>query len=79
LKHLSFKTIPYKKTQFSKVINALDAPDSKLDGFLYRDTCVSSTQRSRPVWSKKAFLHLRKYDLQEVFLSKNNSVLTGKQ
>jgi hypothetical protein len=29
--------------------------------------------------AKKAFLHLRKYDLQEVFLSKNNSVLTGKQ
>jgi hypothetical protein len=32
-----------KLTQFSKENNMLDAPSSIMDGFLLRDTCVSST------------------------------------
>jgi hypothetical protein len=25
---------------------------SNIDGFLWRDTCVSSTQQNRPIWRK---------------------------
>jgi hypothetical protein len=31
---------------------------------------------NRPIWSKRAYLHPENYDLQEVFLSKTNSVHT---
>jgi hypothetical protein len=30
----------------------LDAATSNIDGFLWRDTCVSSTQLNRPIWNK---------------------------
>jgi hypothetical protein len=46
------------------------------DGFLWRDTCVSSTLLNRPIWNEDS---PQKPKLQEVFLSQTNSVLTGKQ
>jgi hypothetical protein len=30
----------------------VDAPPSTIDGFLSRDTCVSSTQLNRLIWNK---------------------------
>jgi hypothetical protein len=32
--------------------NVLDAPASNTDGFLWRDTCVSSSHLSRTNWNK---------------------------
>jgi hypothetical protein len=32
----------------------LDAAACNLDGFLWRDTCVSSTQLNRPIWNKQS-------------------------
>jgi hypothetical protein len=57
----------------------LDASSSNIDGFVWRDRCISTTQLNRPIWSNRAYLHLEIYDFQEVFLSKTNSILTGKQ
>jgi hypothetical protein len=34
-------------------INVLHAADSHIDGFLWRDKCVFSTQLSRPIWRKE--------------------------
>jgi hypothetical protein len=42
-----------KLTQFSEGDNAEDAAASIIDGCLWRDTCVSSPQLNRPIWSKK--------------------------
>jgi hypothetical protein len=50
-----------------------------IDGVLWRGTCVSSTQLKSPVWKKRVYLDLEKPKLEEVFLSKPCSVLTGKQ
>jgi hypothetical protein len=57
----------------------LDATASNIDGFLWTNTCVSSTQLIRPILVNRAYLHLENYDFEEVFLSKTNSTLTGKQ
>jgi hypothetical protein len=57
----------------------LDANASDTYGFLSRDTCVSSSQLNRAIWIKRAYLHFEKPNLQAVFLSKTNSVLTGKE
>jgi hypothetical protein len=40
-----------KLSQFSKENNVLHTLASNRDGFLSRDTCVSSTQVDRPLWS----------------------------
>jgi hypothetical protein len=40
-----------KLTQFSQGNEEIDSPPSNLDGFLCTDTCVSSIQLNRPVWS----------------------------
>jgi hypothetical protein len=53
----------------------LDARASNLDGFLLRDTCVSSTQLNRPYWTKFAFYLLENHDGEAEFLSKANSFL----
>jgi hypothetical protein len=53
LKNLSCKMYSFQKlTQFSQGNNVLDAPASKTDCFLSRDTCVSSTHLNRSVWNK---------------------------
>jgi hypothetical protein len=57
----------------------LDAPGSNTDDFLLRDTCVSSTELNKPTWNIINLSHLEKYDLEEEFLSKPNSILTGTQ
>jgi hypothetical protein len=38
-----------KLTQFSQANNVLGAAASNIVGFLWRDTCVSSTQLNRPI------------------------------
>jgi hypothetical protein len=38
--------------------NILDAAVSNMDGFQWRDTCVSSIQPYRPIW-RKTYLHLK--------------------
>jgi hypothetical protein len=40
-------------TKFSQGNNVLDAATSNIGGFLWRGTCVSSTQLSRHIWSKQ--------------------------
>jgi hypothetical protein len=57
----------------------LDAPAYYTDGFLLRDACVSSTQLNRPIWRKQGLSSPETPKLQEVFLSKTNSILIGKQ
>jgi hypothetical protein len=68
-----------KLTQFSQGNNVLDAAASHIHGFLWRDTCVSSTQLNSPIWTNKPYLQLETHKLQRVFLSKTKSVFTGKQ
>jgi hypothetical protein len=38
---------------------------SNRDGFLWRDTCLSSTQLRRPIWTKWAFLQLENWDFRK--------------
>jgi hypothetical protein len=59
--------------------NMLDATASIIVGFLWRDSGVSSTQIKRHIEAIRAYLHLETPKLQEVFLSKTHSILTGKQ
>jgi hypothetical protein len=49
----------------------LHVPPSNIDGFLSRDTYVSSTQLNRPSWNKMCDSSLLDPDRLEVFLSKN--------
>jgi hypothetical protein len=65
-----------KLTQLSQGNNVQDVAASNIDGFLWRDTSLSSTKLNRPFWNKMSFLH---HDLQEVFLSKTKSIFTSKQ
>jgi hypothetical protein len=67
-----------KNYVISKGINILEAAASSIDDFLVRKACVSSTQLNRPIWQKRAYHHLETLNLQEVFLSDPNSILTGK-
>jgi hypothetical protein len=57
----------------------LHAAASKIDGFLWSETCVSSTQLNRPIAANRTYLHFEKYELQEVVFSKTNFVLTWRQ
>jgi hypothetical protein len=80
LEHESWRKYSFQKlTQFSQLNNMLDVPAANTDSFLSRDTCVSSTLLKRPIWNKMSHSPAWELDLQEVFLSKNNSVLKGKQ
>jgi hypothetical protein len=56
-------------TQFSQGNHVLDVPASNTDGFLLRDTSVSSTWLNRPTWSKESLsppwkLICRKFSFQ---------------
>jgi hypothetical protein len=42
----------------------------------WRDTCVSSTQLNWAIWKRYDFCQLENSDIQEIFLSKSNSILT---
>jgi hypothetical protein len=48
----------------------LSAASSNLDSFLWRDTCVSSTQLNRVHGVNTAYSHLETLLLQDVFLTK---------
>jgi hypothetical protein len=67
-----------KLSQLSQGNNVQDAASSSIDDFLWRDTCVSSTQLNRSFWNKMILYPPWNFDLQEVFLSKTNSILTWK-
>jgi hypothetical protein len=55
LKILSCWKYSFKKiTQLSQGKNVLDAAALNKDDFLWRDTVVSSTQMSSPIWSKES-------------------------
>jgi hypothetical protein len=58
-----------KLKQFSQGTNVLDAPDSNIHGFLWRDTGVSSTQLSLPISKTESLstfknLSFRKHSFQ---------------
>jgi hypothetical protein len=67
-----------KLTQISYGSNVLDDLASNTEDVPWRDTCVSSTQLNRPSCSKQPISTLNIW-FQEVFLSKTNSIPTGKQ
>jgi hypothetical protein len=70
----SFQTL----TQFSQGNNVLDAPASKTDGcFLRGIHLFLRFSRTGLFLAKWAFHYLENYDLQEVFLSRSNSILPG--
>jgi hypothetical protein len=75
-----FQEVFHSKTnsipQRNKVLSVVA---SKIDVFLWRDSCVSSTQWNRPIRSIRAYLHLETPELKKVFLSKSNTIITGKQ
>jgi hypothetical protein len=48
------KEFPSKIPQFSQGKNVLNAAASNIDGYLWSDTCVSSTQLNRPIWNKQS-------------------------
>jgi hypothetical protein len=50
-----------------------------IDCFLYRNACVSSVQLNNPIWRQERLSPRRKYDFQEILISKTNSGLTVKQ
>jgi hypothetical protein len=52
-----------KLTQFTQGNNVLDAAASNTDGFVLRDTYVSSTQLNRPIWDKLSLSPPEKNDL----------------
>jgi hypothetical protein len=59
-----------KLTQFSQGNNMVDAAASNINGFLWRDTCVSSPMMNSPIWNKMSLsplwntLSRRKYSFQ---------------
>jgi hypothetical protein len=67
-----------KQIQFSQRNNRLHAPDSNIGAFLFRVTCVSSTQLNRSIWNKCVFLPLENPDWQAAFLSNTKSILKKK-
>jgi hypothetical protein len=52
---------------------------SNTEGFLSRDTCISSIQMSRLIGTKRAYLYLENPKMHRVFLSKIKSIITVKQ
>jgi hypothetical protein len=67
------------RTQFSKGNKVLDAPISDTHDFLQEFHLSLQLSWMGLLETKWAFHHLHKYDLQELFLSKTNSTLRGKQ
>jgi hypothetical protein len=66
-------------TQCTQGNNVLDAATSNIGGFLWRDTCVSSTQLNRPIWNKVSLSTPSKLWFVGSIPFKNNSILTGKK
>jgi hypothetical protein len=68
-----------KLTQVSQGNNVLNAPASNKGGSLWRDSFVYSTYLIGQFGTNSGIVHIENNDLQEVFLSKTNSILTAKQ
>jgi hypothetical protein len=80
LKILSCRKYFFEKhTQFLQGNNVLVAPPSNIYGSLWRYTFVSLTKLNWPIWNKMNLSLPWKLWFAEVFLSKTNSILTGKQ
>jgi hypothetical protein len=80
LRNVSFREYSLlKQTVFSLGNNVVNAPAPDTNGFLLRYTCVSSSLLNWPIWTKRAYLHVEQHKLQEVLLSKSNSILTAIQ
>jgi hypothetical protein len=55
VKHVSCRKYSFEKlTEFPQGNNVLYAVASNIDGYLWRDTCVSSTQPDTPIRSKQS-------------------------
>jgi hypothetical protein len=68
-----------KRTQFSQGNNVPDATASNTHQFLSRDICLSSTYLNNLFGAKRAYQHIETLKLQEIFHSKTDTILTGKQ
>jgi hypothetical protein len=68
-----------KQIQFSKGNNLLDDTPSNTDGFLWRDTVFFQLTQIGLFGANRVCLHLQTPKLQEILLSRANSILTGKQ
>jgi hypothetical protein len=80
VKHLSCRKDCFQKlTEFSQGKNVLDAPASTRDGFLCRDTCVSSSQLKRPIWNEMCHCLPENCHFQEELIAKTNSILSWEQ
>jgi hypothetical protein len=66
-------------TQFWQVNNMLDSPASNTDGSLREIYVFLQLSWMGLLAAKWANIHIENYDFQEVFLSKTNSILRGKQ
>jgi hypothetical protein len=77
-KHTVQEVFLSKLSQFLKRNNVLDVLESNTNGFLWRDTYISSSQLNKTI-SNRDYLHLEKSNLQEDYLSKTNYVHRGKQ
>jgi hypothetical protein len=75
----SMKDLWQKVSHLSQGNHVVHAALSHMDGFLWRDTGISSTQLKDSFSNKWSCLNFENYDLQEVSLSNTNSTLTGKQ
>jgi hypothetical protein len=71
--------IPFKHYTIFTGNQWANAPASKTDGFLQEIHLFLHFSRRGLFEAKWAFLYLENYDLQEVFLSTNNSFLPGIQ
>jgi hypothetical protein len=60
-------------------MNILDAPAYNIGGFLWETHVFLPLGWIGLFGTKWAFLHCENYGFQEVFLSKTNSILTGKK
>jgi hypothetical protein len=55
IENSDFQKVSFQnQSQFSQGNNVLDASASTIDGFLWRDTCVSSTLLKSPIWNKES-------------------------
>jgi hypothetical protein len=67
-----------KLTEFSQGNNVVNVAASTMHGFIWKDRCVSSTQLNSSIWNKRTYVYSEFRKLQEVFLWKASSLLTGK-
>jgi hypothetical protein len=78
LKNLSCRRYSFQKlTQFSQGNNVLDFPASNTDGSL--ESYMSFLNSDDEFCTYRANLQLEIPKLQEIFLSKTNSIISGKQ